>query len=347
MGPKSQTNYGGLLLRGNIWHMRFRIKGVTVAESTRTSSRDEAERVLALRKAEVAQQLAPASTRSINLHDAVERYCQTRAHLPSHKNAVVRLGHFRKKIRNIPLERISDQDVQSVVQDFYAAGMKESSVKGIARYFNAMLNFCEGEGYAVRPKLTSTRVVAKSVRWLTDEENDRLLVALDYGEADTAALRQRKDNSDLFVLLSQTAARYSEIANMTWDQVNFIEKTVVFRRGDGVRHFVFSMNENIEALFLDRLSDLKGKSDYVFPTKVGRHNETHWLKAAVKRAGLSTKNGSITLETLRRSRSVKWLMSGVSPIEIQTRLGHARLQTTLRYLSMTPTLVLSEADPAH
>lgn len=91
--------------------------------------------------------------------------------------------------------------------------------------------------------------------------------------------------------------------------------------------------------------------DDVFSSKKGRHNETHWVKAAVKRAGLSTANGTVTLHTLRHTAAIRWLKAGLSLPEVQQMLGHASIKSTMIYLNFVPTEVAKRAaaliDAAH
>lgn len=326
---------GGLILRGSTWHMRFTVRGVMVAESTHTSSRRDAERILAKRKAELVDQLVLGKLKPIKLHDAIDEFQRSRSHLPSHKNVVMHLNLFRDGIPNHFLHRVTDHELLSVTEDRLAAGYAQSTVGVTINYFNALLKYCEEKGYTVRKKMTTIKGVKGKIRWLTREELAKFIDALDPSTATSEVQRaQRQDNQDLVKLLAHTGTRYSEIANMTWGQVDIAGGKVVIKRAKNGRDSTLHFTKVMREVFERRRKTVEG--DYVFPTKVGRHNETHWVKRAVERAGLSTVDGSVTLHTLRHSAAVHWLQSGLNLLEVQEMLGHTNHTSTMIYLHLVP-----------
>lgn len=340
--PKQERN--GLLLRGDTWHMRFSIKGVMVAESTHTSVKRDAERILATRKAELVNQLVLGNLKPIKLHEAISEFLAPRKNLPSYKNAKMHLDLFLT-LPNHTLDKVTDHQLQTVIEKRFEEGYKKSTVGVTVNYFNAMINYCADKGYTVRKKLKTIKGVKGRIRWLTDEEEAALLKAInpkaDYPGKNDVTDAQRQENYDLVQLLSHTGARYSEIANMTWTQVDFKSATVLIKRGKGSNDSTLHMTKVMKEVF-ERRRKLD-TSDHVFSTKVGRHNETHWIQRAVKAAGLSTANGSISLHTLRHSRAVKWLQGdeakgipALNLLEVQEMLGHKSIQSTMVYLHLIP-----------
>jgi integrase len=335
LAAEKNTNSGGLLLRGSTWHMRFSIKGVTVAESTHTSKRRDAERILAKCKADLIEQLVLGKLKPIKLHDAIDEFQRSRAHLPSYKNCKMHLNLFRT-LPNHSLDKISDHSLTTVIEKRYAEGYKKSTIGVTVNYFNALVNYCAAKGYTVRKKMTTIKGVTGRIRWLTDEEEAKFFAAIDpaseYSGKNYVSDAQRQENYDLAKLLSHTAARYSEIANMNWSQVDLINGTVAIKRGKGSNDSTIHMTKTACEIF-NRRRELE-KGDYVFGSKLGRHNETKWVHAAVKRAGLSTVNGSISLHTFRHSRAVKWLQGGMNVLEVQQMLGHKSVRSTIGYIHL-------------
>lgn len=145
MVSKKQTNGGGLLLRGDTWHMRFSVKGVAVAETTRTGNRREAERILAARRAELVQQLVLGKLKPIKLHDAIDEYQRSRLHLPSYKNCKMHLDLFRV-LPNHTFDKITDHEISTVIERRFAANdpLLEEAAKAsgtsISRAFEKSIN---------------------------------------------------------------------------------------------------------------------------------------------------------------------------------------------------------------
>ena len=327
----------GLILRGDTWHMRFSVKGVLVAESTFTTSRRAAERILATRRAELVEQLVLGKLKPIKLHTAIDEFLRSRAQLPSYKNAKMHLDLFRA-LPNHTLDKITDHQLLTIIEERFAAGKAKSTVGVTVNYFNALINYCATKEYTVRKKMKTIKGVKGRIRWLTDEEEARFFAAIDpkaeYHGKNLVSDAQKQENWDLAKLLSHTGARYTEIADMNWSQVDLINQTVVIKRGKGGIDSTMHMTRTMREIFERRR--IMEKGDYVIGSKVGKHNETKWVHAAVKRAGLSTVDGSISLHTLRHSRAVKWLHAGMNPLEVQQMLGHRSLQATLVYLHLLP-----------
>ncbi len=178
MATKNDTNYGGLMLRGNTWHMRFRVKGQKVAESTHTSVRRDAERIMAKRKAELVQEVVLAGKKPIKLHDALDMFIASRSHMPSHQSCEIHLRYFREA-PNHYLDRITDADLQKVLQDKRDEGYAESTLKVSVSYFNAMIKHVGEMGYTTRKKMTPIKHNSKRLRWLTKNEYAHFLTVLD------------------------------------------------------------------------------------------------------------------------------------------------------------------------
>ena len=328
---------GGLILRGDTWHMRFTVKGVLVAESTHTSIKRDAEGILAVRKAELIQQLVLGQLKPVKLHTAINEFLRARQNMPSHKNAKMHLDRFRV-IPDKLFNQVTDNELQNIIEDLFEQEYSKSTIGVSVNYFNALVNYCVEKGYTTRKKLKTIKGVKGKVRWMTDEEETKLFAAIDpkadYPGKNELSDSQRQDNYDLCKLLSHTAARRAEIADMLWGQVDLKAGTVLIKRGKGGRDSTLHMTRAMKEIF-ERRRKVHG-GHYVFPTKKGVHNDTHWMQNAVERAGLSTKDGSVTLHTFRHSRAVKWLQAGLDVLEVQKMLGHTNIQSTMVYLHLVP-----------
>ena len=324
--------------------MRFSLKGVLVSETTYCSSRRDAERVLAKRKSELIDSLVLGKKKPIKLHQAIDEFQASRSHLPSYKNTKTHLALFRA-LPNHWLDKVTDKELSDVIEKRLSEGYAISTCAGTANYFNALLNYCKEKEYSIRRRMRPLKGVRGRIRWLTDEEERRFFDAInpdvEYNGKSDSSDRSRQDAWDLLMLLRHTGARYSEIANMTWGQIDFSKGTVLIKRKkdgiDSTLHLTRVMTEIFERRLSERVDD------YVFPTKQGKHNMTHFIQKAVARAGLSKVDGSVSCHTLRHTAAVKWLQGGLSIIEVQHLLGHKSLNSTLVYLHVLPQTAADKA----
>lgn len=334
---KTREERNGLLLRGDTWHMRFTVKGVLVAESTHTSNKRDANNILTKRKAELIDQLVLGQLKPVKLHTAIDEFLRGRQNMPSHKNAKMHLDLFRK-IPDKPFNQVTDHELQTIIETRFEEGYEKSTIGVSVNYFNALVNYCTDKGYTTRKKLKTIKGVKGKVRWMTDAEEAKLFSAIDpraeYPGKNELSDAQRQDNYDLCKLLSHTAARRAEVADMSWGQVDLKAGTVLIKRGKGGRDSTLNMTRGMREVFERRRKIEPG--EHVFSSKIGIHNDTHWMQNAVKRAGLSQTDGSVTLHTFRHSRAVKWLQSGMDVTEVQKMLGHTNIQSTMVYLHLVP-----------
>ena len=87
--------------------------------------------------------------------------------------------------------------------------------------------------------------------------------------------------------------------------------------------------------------------DWLFPGfRRGRHMNTASLQTvcreAARAAGLSKR---VTVHTLRHSFSTHLVENGTDIRILQVLLGHSRIETTARYVQVSPQLVAATASP--
>lgn len=274
-----------LILRGSVWHIRKVIKGITIAESTHTGNKRLAEQIMAKRITEVTTEVVLAGKKPIKLHDAIDLFVKSRKHLPSAQNCEIHIRYF-KAAPNHYLDRITDQELDAVIESKRAEDYAESTLKVSVSYFNAMLKHCAEKGFTVRKKMKPIKHDSGKIRWLTKDELNKFFAALDPAHAtDFVTKAQKQENFDLARLLYATGTRYSEIADMTWNQVDFASGTLYIKRKKGSISGTIDMT-TVAREILERRRVME-KGDFVFSTKQRQHNETRWVRAAVKRAELS------------------------------------------------------------
>jgi integrase len=336
---KYKTNYDGILLRGKTWHLRFTVRGVTVAESAHTTIRREAERLRDKRRSAIVEQVVLGNLKLIKLHDAIDLFQESRKGLKSHFNAVYQTNPF-KSLPNTYLDRVTSAQLLEVIEQRTTEGYKRSTNALTVRYFNAMVNYCTEHKYAVCKKMQGIKGVKGKIRWLTVEEEARFFAAMDSKTVDYARKNAENDkfmdeNRDIRLQLSHTGARWHEAANMTWSQVNFDKGTIFVRRGKGGNDTTLHMSVRLlEILKRRREADLDG--DYIYPRHLNRQCAVTWFSAAVKRAKLSKVDGNVTPHTFRHTFAARLLHANMGLEEVKEMLGHKNIQSTMVYAHLQP-----------
>lgn len=329
----------GILLRGNTWHLRFTVRGITVAESAHTSNRREAERLRDKRRSELVEQVVLGKLKPLKLHDAIDQFQKSRKGLKSHNNAVYQTNPF-KALPNGYLHAVTNAQLLAVIDQRTDEGYKKSTNALTVRYFNAMLNYCIKHSYAVCNKMQGIKGVKSKLRWLTEDEEVRFFGAMDsttvdYPRKNAANDKYMDENRDICLQLSHTGARWHEAADMTWSQVNFGQGTIFVRRGKGSNDTTLNMAPRlVEMLRRRRTADPQG--DHIYPRHVGKQCAVTWFRAAVKRANLSQVDGTVTPHTFRHTFAARLLHHGMGLEEVKEMLGHKNIQSTMIYAHLQP-----------
>ena len=129
-----------------------------------------------------------------------------------------------------------------------------------------------------------------------------------------------------------TGRRKSEILNLKWDDVDFIEKSITCRNTKNGKTITFPLN-NRAFTVIEKAFDSK-ISDYVFPSSTGSHYyhafNTSWRKLK-SRLGIQYR-----FHDLRHTYASYLASSGeVDIYTLKTLLGHQTIALTMRYAHLS------------
>ncbi|MDF2687398.1 MAG: integrase [Microvirga sp.] len=333
------------------WYVQFQLKHQTVIRSTRTTDRRVAERVAAKIRAEAHEEIVEGRKKPLTLEQALKRYIASREGMANHRNL---LGH-RDAILSIisgslPLTSITSTVVEDFVRKRVQTGRMPQTVKHTVNCLFAAMKAARKAGYACAdPERPTIKVANKMVRYLSRDEEERLLSALDPDRevngvplrADRKPERQRwmQDNYDLIVLLLDTGARYSEIANIRWSQIDLSHRAINLWRSKVQNESVIFMTDRVAAILERRSRNRIG--DHVFTNKAGkaRGYSAIAIRKALRRAGLH----DCTIHTLRHTHATRLIQNGLNVYEVKAVLGHADIKTTMRYAHLEQAAVTQKA----
>jgi integrase len=342
-----------VLKRGNSqnWYIQFQFKGKTYIRSSRTTDKEVAEQLEREWKRKIHAQEYLGARKRITIRKILDDYINSKKGTPNHRNleshrkTLGRLIHVDKY-----LDEITTQDLEKLKRDRMREGMSPATVKHTFNVVRGMWKYGRKMGYLVNdlefPEIPST---THRLRYLSIDEEKRLLKQLDprregkglkpYHLRSDEIKRTMRDAYDLVVVLLDTGARYSEIANIEWSSIDFSENAIHLWRPKVQNESLLYMTNRVRRILDDRHRD--ARSRYVFTNRLGgpRGYAGQSIRKAMKRAGLV----GCTIHTLRHTHATRLIQNGMSVYEVKEMLGHSDIKTTMRYAHLEQKDVSSRA----
>lgn len=186
-------------------------------------------------------------------------------------------------------------------------------------------------------KISKANGSTKPITYLSEEETDRLLKAI---EVDNTQFHIIRDLAIMKLFLT-TGIRVSELINLKLTDIEFHSKGLSYiyinRKGGNIGHL--PINKKCEFALKTYISKRKNVfSPYLFLSKNGNQLDANSVYALVKhylgKAGIhKRKHGP---HILRHTVGVSLRRRGTDIATIQQILGHKKLETTAIYLNVEP-----------
>lgn len=327
--------------RGNSknWYIHFQLNGQTYIKSSRTANKKVAESMEIEWKAKLHAETYQGRKQKITLSDAFDQYKLSKRGIASYRNLIAYETVLR---RLLPMKKHIDEltasDLERFRRDRIAEGVGAEAIKYGLLLIRGTLKFAKQLGYQVNEIAYPQIKLPKSpLRYLSDDEERRLLVALDPFRqgagltpvAERSAEMQRclQDAYDLVILLLDTGARYSEIANIEWSRIDLVERSIHLWRSKVQNETVLYMTDRVFIVLSRRASTETGQ--YVFCNRNGdaRGYSAMSIRKAIQRSGLR----GCRIHTLRHTHASRLIQNGMSVYEVKEILGHSDIKTTMRY----------------
>jgi integrase len=339
--------------RGNsqYWYIQFQLNGQTYIRSSRTTNHKVAEQMEVDLRAKLHAQQFRGKRESITLGEAIKGHIATKEGLPSygtlrgHRIAAERTLDMQK-----PLEELTSSDMERFKRDRETGGAAAQTVKHSLNLIRGAWKRARRLGYATSElEFPSVKLPKFRLRYLSEEEERRLLKELDpkrdgngfrpHALRDAETQRSLQDAYDLAVLLLDTGARYSEIANIEWVRIHMDQREIHLWRPKVQNETILYMTDRALDVLHRRFQAPRGK--YVFRNRLGgpRGYAGRSIKKALVRAGLS----DCTIHTLRHTLATRLIQNGMSIYEVREILGHTDIKTTMRYAHLEQRQVTSKA----
>lgn len=336
------------------YYIQFNYRGKTYVKSARTTNRRAAERMERDWRAEIHAREELGELQRIKVVDALAAYVNEKSNTGSSRYA-----ENNTKILNtlFPTDLYFDEVKDWHLVRFKAKregdGISPQTIKHNFQSLRSAWQWAKDNGYSVKPlEYPKIKLRKHRLRYLSLEEENCLLHQLDpqremrhrpaYENRPEKERRQSQDMYDLVVLLLDTGARYSEIANIEWTRIDLDLRVIHLWRPKVRNESIIYMTSRVYDIFSRRHESRA--FDHVFTNASGgpRGYAGKGIRSAIQRAGLK----DFTIHDLRHTCASRLIQNGLSLYEVSQILGHTDIQTTQRYAHLEKTDVSKRARDA-
>jgi integrase len=252
----------------------------------------------------------------------------------------------------MPLNELNTRAIEEFVNQRKAEGKAAQTIEHDIIQLRGCFQYAERLGYRVS-KITFPKVKInnKRIRCLSKDEEDRLLVELEPNnprycslltpmQGRTTLLSQRQDNYDLVICLMDSGARYSEIAEMKFDQLDLGKRTIQLKRTKTSNESILMMSNRIYTILKRRLNSSNDKV-WVFTDKSGKRPRNH-STISIRKALINAGVTDFKVHDFRHTCASRLVQNGMTIQEVAMVLGHRNISTTMRYAHLEQTEVASK-----
>jgi integrase len=342
-----------LVKRGNskFWYVQFQIENQTIIRSTKTTDRRAAEQVAAKIRADVHAELLLGKKERITLEAALHRFANTKTGTANYRNLESQIRIIIGLLDcSMPLAKVTSDTLEQFRHKRLAQGCGAQTIKHGMNCLMGAIRLARKDGYLCQAfDAPLVRTPNSRVRYLSVDEERLLLDELDPSRtANGLPLRPNprenqlswmQDNYDLVILLLDTGARYSEIADIGWKDIDLRAGEIRLWRSKVQNESIIYMTDRVEEILRRRRRETN--SETVFSNKAGekRGYSAIAIRKAFRRAGLS----DCTIHTLRHTHATRLVQNGLTIQEVKSVLGHSDIRTTMRYAHLEQAVVTRRA----
>lgn len=315
----------GVYLRGDNYYIDFIFHGKRVREMI-GPSRKGAEKVIAKRKAEIAENKfldVRKELKPIDFHTfAVEYITWAKANkkLLSYKEDIHKMRRLEKHFGKRNFQEITAWHIEK-----WKSKRKEevgpSCLNGELRLIKHMFSKAIEWGKAKENPARTVKVLkgeVKRVRFLTLAEIQSLL---------SNCMEHLRP---IVTVALHTGMRKSEILTLKWDGVNFEQGIITLLDTKNHERRDIPINETVKTI----LREITRRGDYVFSQENGKRFSSlqHSFETAKKKSGIE----DFHFHDLRHCFASHLIMAGEDLNTVAELLGHKGLEMTRRYAHLSP-----------
>lgn len=227
---------------------------------------------------------------------------------------------------DFPITKLGSAEITDVVDGWAAKGLAAGTINRKIAALSVMLNVAmDREWIEKKPKLKRKKEYEGRLRWFSDAEVDSL-IAHTGGDTQMRAL---------IILAVETGMRQSELLGLTKRDIDLKQGLILLGETKGNKRRSVPLTdlakEWCRVLCLNALFD----HERVFEDRLTCRNISRWMATWKTAQGLP-KDDEACFHTLRHTCCSRLVQAGVPIIVVQKWMGHATIQTTMKYAHLAP-----------
>lgn len=254
-------------------------------------------------------------------------------------NSIVKYGEsakrFFKTIGDKKFEDLELRDFENFASISIEKGNKSTGIRGVLYAMQWIISHLQKDGVITSninfDKIIKPKIAKEDVIYLTREEINSFLAVIKKELKESEAIRKLRTMA-LYILLLETGARIDEALSVKIENIDFENKEIpIVGKGGKPRVLLFhSQSEKWIKKYLKKRAD---KCEYLFTTLCGKkkwsYNDVCRSFQRYKRLSGIRKN--FTIHTFRHTFATQLLLNNVPINQVSFLLGHANLETTMKY----------------
>jgi len=305
-----------------------RVSCDTLAEARAVEARFKAHLMNGGDPAELSPEGTQSATSTITLAQVVDAAVATQWRGTKGEENATRNAHAWCEALgyDFPVTKLGVAEVTDVVDGWAAKGSAAGTINRKIAALSVMLNIAKDrEWIEKKPKLQRKKEYEGRLRYFSDAEVDSLI---DHAEGD-AQMR------NLIILAVETGMRQGELLKLTKRDFNFARGIIELQATKGNKRRSVPLTEWAKAV--SRQLCLNGLFDHdkVFEDRLTSRNISRWLATWKAKLGLP-KDDEACFHTLRHTTCSRLVQAGVPIVVVQKWMGHATIQTTMKYAHLAP-----------
>lgn len=252
-----------------------------------------------------------------------------------------KLFRFFSSVRK-PYNTITANDVRLYLWQYQQdAGLQKSSLDHVRIVLNTFFNWLLDQELLQR---NPCRLI-DPIRYQTNKLPPMDTVELEYLRAACESPREKA----LVDFLVSTGCRISECAAVRLADIDWDDRSVIIRHGKGDKERTTYFNAESRVSLQAYLDSKKSPSEYLFSRSRAPYGKvtSKALQDIIKTicSRVSDRLGvHVTAHTFRRTMATQLIDSGMPIEEVRELLGHAKLDTTMRYVTLSKKRIKASYD---
>lgn len=303
------------------WWIRYQVDGAESRESSGTSNKVEAEKILGQRLNK-ARELSEAGPR-LSFKLAVVRFFDTVSLKPTTMRCYkICFRNWFPHIGELFLDEIERTTLQRFVRSRKEEGVTDATIRRDLAFLSTLFTYMMAQ-YEDAPQINP--VIGFSKKKLKEKKRLRFLTQAEYQVLLGACSAPEYRN--IVILAVETGMRLGELMNLTWDRVSLNRREVYLDYTKSGLPRVVPLTDEAVRVFFGTVRH--SRSNHVFWYGEGRPYTTfkNWWEGTVRRSGIQ----DLRYHDLRHTFASWYLQRGGKLDRLKEIMGHSSIAVTEKY----------------